>query len=109
MQNKGMKAVTLKKSASTIPTKKRIFLNNHNLDVVEEDPSIFHILRAMKRQDTLMIPSIRYCNGIIHTGSVGILKTFADFIQQKYNANPVDDESFGRLAAITHHTHYQRT
>jgi hypothetical protein len=89
--------------------KKRIFLNSHNLDVVTgEDPSIFHKVRAMKRQDTHMIPSIRYCNGIIHTGSVGILKSFADFIQQKYSAIPVDDESFERLASIIHHTHYQR-
>jgi hypothetical protein len=35
---------------------------------------------------------------------VGILQTFADFIQTKYNAIPVDDESFERLAAIIHHT-----
>jgi hypothetical protein len=62
--------------------KKPILFDNHNLDVVEgEDPFIFHIVRVMKRQDTRMIFSIRDCKGITHTGTVGILKTFTDFIQ----------------------------
>jgi hypothetical protein len=35
---------------------------------------------------------------------VDILKTFTDFIQTKYNAIQVSDESFERLATTIHHT-----
>jgi hypothetical protein len=71
--NQEMKAVMLKKLKANITRlhfteKKRIFLDNHELDVVEgEDPSIFHIIRAMIRQETRMIHSVRDCNGITHT------------------------------------------
>jgi hypothetical protein len=90
--NQEMKAVKLKQLKAKITRlhnkdNKRIFLDNHYLDVVDgEGPSIYRIIRAMKRQDMRMILNIRDCNGITHTSPAGIIKTFTDFIGFKYNA-----------------------
>jgi hypothetical protein len=47
---------------------KRVLVDNHDRDMMEgEDPSIFHIIRTMKRKDTRTITSIQDQNGITHT------------------------------------------
>jgi hypothetical protein len=77
---------------------KRIFIDNHELDVVDgEKPSIFHIIRAMKRKDSRAITSKQDHNGITYTTPEDTMKTITDFIQEKYKTIETDRDSFEHL------------
>jgi hypothetical protein len=83
---------------------KRILLDNHDRDVMEgEDPSIFHIIRMMKRKDTRTITSIQDQNGITHTTPEGIMRTFITYLQDKYTTIQTDGDSFEKLLLSTQH------
>jgi hypothetical protein len=74
---------------------RRILLDNGEQDVLEgEEPSIYHILKARKRQVASMVTKIVDNNGIEHTIPTTILLTLTEYIRGKYDCINVDDNSF---------------
>jgi hypothetical protein len=84
---------------------KRILVDNHGREVMEgEDPSIFHIIRMMKRKDTRTITSTQDQNGITHTTPEGIMRNFITYLKDKYTTIQTDGEGFEKLLSSTQHT-----
>ena len=64
---------------------RRILLDNGEQDVLEgEEPSIYHILKARKRQVARMVTKIMDNNGIEHTTPTTILRTLTEYMGGKY-------------------------
>jgi hypothetical protein len=99
-----VKAILLKKFNAKIMRlnaldNHRFMVDIDRMDVVEdEDPSIFHIIRARKRQQMRLINNVRDDNGVVHTSSVGIVRTFVGHMKKKFSLIPIQQESYERLA-----------
>lgn len=52
--------------------------------MMEEQPSIFHIVKARKRQEKKTIHSINDSNGNPQESNATIMRTFTEFMQEKY-------------------------
>jgi len=64
---------------------RRILLYNGEQDALEgEEPSIYHILKARKRQIARMVTKIMDNNGIEHTTPTTILRTLTEYMGGKY-------------------------
>jgi len=77
---------------------KRLFLNNAECDRIDdENPSLYHLIRAQKRQETIMLQAIQDRNGVTHTTVAEIMHILKDYMQTKFYTIPVDGESLRRL------------
>jgi len=97
------KATTLKHMKAKITRlhheeQKRLFLNNADRDRIDdESPSLYHSIRARKRQETRTVQTIQDRIGVIHTTMPDIKHTFKDYMQTKFDIISVDGESLRRL------------
>jgi arginine deiminase len=100
------KATTLKHMKAKITRlhheeQKRLFLNNADRDRIDdESPSLYHSIRARKRQETRTVQTIQDRIGVIHTTMPDIKHTFKDYMQTKFDIISVDGESLRRLMEI---------
>ena len=77
---------------------KRLFLNNADRGRTDDNsPSLYHLTRARKRQERRTAQTIQDRNGVTHTTMADIKHTFKEYMQTKFDINPVDGESLRRL------------
>ena len=63
----------------------------------EEDPSLHHLIKEMKRQVHRTVHMILDKNGSPQTSSLDILRVFAEYFKSKYDTIPVSGECMKRL------------
>jgi hypothetical protein len=81
---------------------RRILLDNCEQDALEgEEPSIYHILKARKRQVARMVTKIMDNNGIEHTTPTTILRTLTEYMREKYSTITMDNNCFKQLVGHT--------
>jgi len=77
---------------------KRLFLNKADRGRTDDNsPSVYHLIRARKRQDRRTLQTVQERNGVTHTTMADIKHTFKDYMQTKFDIIPVDGENFRRL------------
>jgi len=77
---------------------KRLFLNNADRGRTDDNsPSLYHLIRARKRQERRTVQTIQDRNGVTHTTMADIKHTFKDYMQTKLDIIPADGESLRRL------------
>ena len=84
---------------------RRRFLRNDDCDRLEsENLSLYHILKARRRQETTTIPTLHDENGVPQTTMANILKNFKNYVQEKFGNIPIDGISLRRLLDNGHST-----
>jgi len=92
-----MTAITLNQLKAKITRlhhleKQWILLDNDEHDMIKgEKPSLYHLIRARKRQDARIVHAITNSTGATQTTLINILRTFSDFTRRKYDTTPVDE------------------
>jgi hypothetical protein len=102
--------ITLKKMKAKITRlhseeQKRLFLNNDGRDGLEgKEPSLCHLLKARKRQETTTIRTLHDGNGVLQTTTANILKNFKDYMLENFSRIHTDSDSLRRLLDNGHNT-----
>ena len=79
----------------------RVFLDNSEHDrLAGEEPTLYHILKRRRRQESRMITSVHDSNGNKHTSTSDILRTFTTFMRSKYDDIAVDAGSVKHMARV---------
>ena len=74
-----------------------LFLDNDDQNKMgDEEPSLRHLMKRHKRQESRMFNSV-YDDGNIQTTPMNILHTFTMFMKKKYNTIQVDSDSVYRM------------
>ena len=74
-----------------------LFLDNDDQNKMEdEEPSLHHVLKRHKRQESRMVNSV-FNNGNIQNTPMNILRTFTVFMKKKYDTIQVDSDSVYRM------------
>jgi len=77
---------------------KCLFLSNDDRDSLEgENLSLYHLLKARKRQEATTIQVLHDGNGVPQTTKANILKTFKNYMYEKFGNVPTDNGSLRRL------------
>ena len=63
----------------------------------DEEPSLHHLLKRHKRQESRMVNSVYDNDGNIQTTPMNILRTFIMFMRKKYDTIQVDCDSVNRM------------
>ena len=102
--------VTLKKLKAKIvrlhqEPQKLLFLHTNEQDKCEDEmPSLYHVLRLRKRQESRTIDRVYNSEGNLQTSPPTILRTFTEFMKKKYSIITVDDDSLNRILQHTRKT-----
>ena len=81
---------------------KRLFLHMDEQDKFEDEtPSLYHLLKLRKRQESRTIDRFYDSEGNLHTSPHTILRIFMEFMQKEYSIITVDD---GCLNHMLRHT-----
>jgi hypothetical protein len=74
--------------------RKKIFLDMHDYDVIDgEEPSLFHVLKTLRRRSTRNISQVKDIHGHICTEPQDITNTFLSHLRRKYEPIHVDSNS----------------
>ena len=63
----------------------------------DEEPSLHHLLKRHKSQESRMINSVYDNDGNLQTTPINILRTFTMFMKKKYDTLLVDSDSVYRM------------
>jgi hypothetical protein len=78
--------------------KKRILINMDDQTVIiDEEPSLYHVLRRWKHQESRMVMGITDDNGNRHTMPHDILRTLTTYAKTKYDTIPIDEGKMRQL------------
>ena len=76
---------------------KCLSLSNDDCDSLEgENPSLYHLLKAIKLQKSTTIQALHDENGVPQTTTANILKTFKNYMYEKFGNIPTDNDSLRR-------------
>jgi hypothetical protein len=79
-------------------THHHLFLDNDDRNKMEdEEPSLHHLLKRHKRQESRMVNGFYDNDGNIQTMPMNILRTFTIFMKKKYDTIQVDPDSVYRM------------
>jgi len=79
----------------------KVILDNNAQDKMEdEDPSLFHILKMVKRRDTKVIRQVLDMQGNDVSGHRNVLNIFATHLRQKYEHIQIDQTCVTRLQGV---------
>jgi hypothetical protein len=79
----------------------KVMLDNNTKDKMEdEEPSIFHILKMVKRRETRVIHQIFDTQGNNVTGHLNILNTFVRHLRRKYQPITIEQTCVTMLKGI---------
>jgi len=81
----------------------RLFLTIAERDRIDgENPSLYHLLRARKRQEIRILQAIQDRNGVTLTTVADIMNIFKNYLQTKFDTIPVGGESVrGMMQSVT--------
>jgi len=75
-----------------------LFLLNDDQNTMEdEEPSLHHLLKRHKRQESRMVNSVYDKDGNTQTTPMNVLRTFTMFMKKKYDTIQVDSDSVNRM------------
>jgi hypothetical protein len=75
-----------------------IYLDNAEQDAVNgEEPTMYHIIKAKKRQTNRTITHITDDQGMVQTNQETILRTFDNHMRTKYEPIPIQEEAYGEI------------
>ena len=81
----------------------RLLLDTDEHDrVAEEDPSLYHILKSMKRQEARMVYRICESQGNMQTKTFDILRNFTECMRMKYDYSQVKEDRVERMENAMH-------
>jgi hypothetical protein len=84
---------------------KCLFLSNDDCDRLEgENPSLYHLLKTRKRQESKTVQKLHDEKGVPQTTRAGILKTFKNYMYEKFGNISTDNESLRGLLGYRHNT-----
>jgi len=76
----------------------QLFLDNDDQNKMEdEEPSLHHLLKRHKSQESRMVNSVYDKAGNIQTTPMNFLRTFTMFMKKKYDTIQVDSDSVNRM------------
>jgi hypothetical protein len=76
----------------------RLFLNTGEKERIgDENPTLCHFIRASKRHITREIQQITDKDGVTHTTTTGILSAFKNYMQQKFDTIPTNEENIRQM------------
>jgi len=79
----------------------KVMLDNNAQDKMEdEEPSLFHILKMVKRRETRFIRQVLDMQGNDVSGHRNVLNTFALHLRQKYEPIEIDQSCVTRLQGV---------
>ena len=79
----------------------KVMLDNSAQDKMEdEEPSLFHILKMVKRRETRVVRQIVDMQGNNVSGHRNVLNTFATHLRQKYEPTDIDQTCVTRLQGV---------
>jgi hypothetical protein len=82
---------------------KCLFLSNEDRNRLEgENPSVYHLLKARKRQESTTIQTLHDGKGVPQTTIAYILKTVKNYMYEKFGNIPTDNDSLRRLLGNGH-------
>jgi len=82
----------------------KVMLDNNAQDKMEdEEPSLFHNLKMVKRRETRIIRQVLDIHGNDVSGHRNVLNTFAKHLRQKYE--PIEVDQTCHQATMSHTTH----
>jgi hypothetical protein len=78
--------------------KAKILLVTHDQDKMDgEEPSLFHVLKTIKRRSAREIHQVQDLQGNIHTTPQGVATTFVAHLSRKYGPITVDIQAMSAL------------
>jgi len=79
-----------------------VMLDNNAQDKIEDkEPSLFHILKMIKRRETRVVRQIIDMQGNNVSGHLNVLNTFVTHPRQKYQPIKIDETCVTRLQGVT--------
>ena len=80
-------------------------VSNDDRDSLEgENPSLYHLLKASKRQESTTIQTLHDENSVPQTTITNILKTFKNYMYEKFGNIPTENNILRRLLSNGHTT-----
>jgi hypothetical protein len=84
---------------------KCLFLSNDDHGRLEgENPSLYHLLKARKRQESTTIQTLHDGNGVPQTTIAGILISFKNYMYENFGNISTDNDSLRQLLGNRHNT-----
>ena len=108
----------LKDRTVRVHSTRQVFPDNSEHDrIVGEEPTLYHILKRRRRQESRMINSVHGSNGNKHISTMDILSTFTTFMRSKYDDNTpslaefclYSDISYWMTSFLMNNNHSQAT
>ena len=78
-------------------THHHLFLDNDDQNKMEDEPSLHHLQKRHKRQESRMDNRVYVNDGNIQTTPMNLLRTFIMFMKKKYDTIQVDSGSVNRM------------
>jgi len=78
-------------------THHHLFLDNDDQNKMEDEPSLHHLQKRHKRQESRMDNRVYVNDGNIQTTPMNLLRTFIMFMKKKYDTIQVDSDSVNRM------------
>lgn len=65
-----------------------------------EEPTLYHLLKMRRRQESRVIHGVQDRDGKIHISTKDLLRTFVLFVRKKYGAIAVNEDSVNCMARV---------